>query len=73
MGGFVTDSQKRAWVKPVVTKFAGIDELREHLQSNVTGDGVASIEAMLDQLHHHGNALPDHEERPHKITVGRRA
>lgn len=73
MGGFVTDSQKRTWTKPVVTQFESIDHLREHLQGKATMDGIAAIEALVDGLRRQGCSLPEGESRPDKIAAGRRA
>ena len=69
----MTESQKRAWAKPVITQFESIDHLREHLQSKATIDGVVAIEALVDQLRSQGCSLPDSESRPDKIAAGRRA
>jgi hypothetical protein len=69
----VTDSQKRAWAKPMVTQFESIDHLREYLQGKATMDGIVAIEALVDGLRSEGCSLPDGERRPHKIAAGRGA
>lgn len=69
----MTDSQKRTWAKPMVTQFAGIDQLREHLQGKATPDSIAAVERMVDRLRSQGCCLPDGKNRPGKIAAGRRA
>jgi len=69
----VPDSQKRTWAKPVVTQFESTDQMREHLASKATAEGIRAIEDMADRLRSQGCFLPDGEWRPDKIALGRRA
>ena len=62
---------KQQWTTPAVTRFANIDELREHLVAGA-GDDLPAVEAAIDSLRRQ-HAVPGHDRERRKLAAGRRA